>query len=189
MCMGRISEEKLPDLHAAAWNTSPNRGYLWTTNIIHRSQPNSMGVIKIHFLHVSHVICALFLDHDHVIKWKPFPRYWPFVWGIHQSLGNSQHKGQWRGALMFSFIWAWINVWVNNLEAGDLRRFRAHYGVIIMHQNNFDCLKPCMSYHIIHNVWHRHRVCPLDDHFHILLSLANDLDVHFGLLLSCMRHC
>ena len=26
---------------------------------------------------------------------------------------NSPHKGQWRGALMFSSIWAWINGWVN----------------------------------------------------------------------------
>ena len=45
---------------------------------------------------------------------------------------NSPHKGQWRGALMFSLIWAWINVWVNNGEAGDLRRHRAHYDVIVM---------------------------------------------------------
>ena len=37
------------------------------------------------------------------------------------------HKGQWRGALMFSLICAWINGWVNNCEAGDLRRHRAHY--------------------------------------------------------------
>ena len=27
---------------------------------------------------------------------------------------NSPHKGQWRGALMFSLIYAWINDWVNN---------------------------------------------------------------------------
>ena len=40
---------------------------------------------------------------------------------------NSPHKGQWRGALMFSLICAWINGWVNNREAGDLRRHRAHY--------------------------------------------------------------
>ena len=45
---------------------------------------------------------------------------------------NSPHKCQWRGALMFSFIWAWINGWVNNREAGDLRRHRAHYGVTVM---------------------------------------------------------
>ena len=24
-------------------------------------------------------------SHDDVIKWKHFPRYWPFVWGIHWS--------------------------------------------------------------------------------------------------------
>ena len=64
---------------------------------------------------------------DDVIKWKHFPRYWPFVWGIHRSPVNSPHKGQWRGALMFSLICAWINRWVNNCEAGDLRRYRAHY--------------------------------------------------------------
>ena len=27
--------------------------------------------------------------HDDVIKWKHFPRHWPFVWGIHRSLVNS----------------------------------------------------------------------------------------------------
>ena len=45
---------------------------------------------------------------------------------------NSLHKGQWRGALMFSLICAWINDWVNNREAGDLRRQRGHYDVIVM---------------------------------------------------------
>ena len=33
---------------------------------------------------------------------------------------------------MFSFIYAWINDWVNNREAGDLRRQRGHYDVIVM---------------------------------------------------------
>ena len=70
--------------------------------------------------------------HDDVIKWKHFPRYWPFVRGIHRSPVNSPHKGQWRGALMFTLICAWINGWVNNGEAGDLRRYRAHYDVIVM---------------------------------------------------------
>ena len=45
---------------------------------------------------------------------------------------NSPHKGQWRGALMFSLICAWINGWVNAREAGDLRRNRAHYDVNVM---------------------------------------------------------
>ena len=65
-------------------------------------------------------------------SWKHFPCYWPFVWGIHRSLVNSPHKGQWRGPLMFSFICAWINGWVNNHEAGDLRCHHAHYDVTVI---------------------------------------------------------
>ena len=42
------------------------------------------------------------------------------------------HKGQWRGALMFSLICARTNRWVNNREAGDLRRHQAHYDVKVM---------------------------------------------------------
>ena len=71
-------------------------------------------------------------QHDDVIKWKHFPRYWSFVRGIHRSPVNSPHKGQWRGALMFTLICARINGWVNNREADDLRRYRAHYDVIVM---------------------------------------------------------
>ena len=56
--------------------------------------------------------------HDDVIKWKYFPRYWPFVRGIHRSPVNSPHKGQWRGALMFFLSY--------------LRRIRAHYTVTVM---------------------------------------------------------
>ena len=70
--------------------------------------------------------------HDDVIKWKHFPCYWPFVRGIHRSTVNSLHKGQWRGALMFSLICSWINSWVNNREAGDLKPHRAYYDVSVM---------------------------------------------------------
>ena len=49
-----------------------------------------------------------------------------------QSPVNSPHKGQRGGALMFSLICIWINGWVNNREAGDLRRYRAHYDVTVM---------------------------------------------------------
>ena len=90
------------------------------------------------------IICALILyvakstmcrhEHDDVIKWKHFPRNWPLVRGIHRSPVNSPHKGQWRGALMFSLICVWINGSVNNREAGDLRRYRDHYDAIVMEQ-------------------------------------------------------
>ena len=46
---------------------------------------------------------------------------------------NSPHKGQWRGALMFSLICTRIYGWVNNGEAGDFRRNRAHYDVIVVY--------------------------------------------------------
>ena len=76
--------------------------------------------------------------HDDVIKWKHFPRNWPFVRGIHRSPVNSPHKGQWRGALMFSLIFAWIKDWVNNREAGHLRRHRGHYDVNVMSSHGID---------------------------------------------------
>ena len=75
---------------------------------------------------------VLQMKHDDVIKWKHFPRNWPFVRKIHRSPVNFPHKGQWRGALMFSLIYVWINDWANNREAGDLRRQHGHYDVIVM---------------------------------------------------------
>ena len=63
---------------------------------------------------------------------ETFPRYWPFVREIHRWPVNFPHKGQWRGALMFSLICAWINGWVNNREAGYLRRHHTHYDVTVM---------------------------------------------------------
>ena len=52
--------------------------------------------------------------------------------GIYRSPMNSPHKGQWRWTLMFSLICAWTNGWVNNRDASDLRRHRAHYDVTVM---------------------------------------------------------
>ena len=75
-------------------------------------------------------------DHDDVIKWKHFrvtghlcgeftgPRWIP-----HTKTSDA-------GALMFILICARINGWVNNREAGDLRRHRAHYDVIVMWWNS-----------------------------------------------------
>ena len=65
-------------------------------------------------------------------KMEAFSAYWPFVRGIHRSTVNSPHKGQWRGALIYSLICAWINGWVNNRDAGDLRRNCLNYDVTVM---------------------------------------------------------
>ena len=99
-------------------------------------------------------------EHDDVIKWKHFPRYWPFVRGIHRSSVNSPHKGQWRGALMFSLICVWINGWVNNREAGDLRRYRAHYDVSVMNRRRhsidylFVLVLHFRCHHLTYPYWH-----------------------------------
>ena len=42
--------------------------------------------------------------YDDVIKWKHFPRYWPFVRGIHWSPVNSPHKA--RDAKLWCFLWS-----------------------------------------------------------------------------------
>ena len=72
--------------------------------------------------------------HDDVIKWKDFPRYWPFVQGINRSPVNSPHKGQWRGAVMF-LIYTWTHGWSNNRDAGGLRRYHAHHDITVMSIN------------------------------------------------------
>ena len=89
--------------------------------------------------------CSL---HDDVIKWNPFRITGPLCgdqWPVtppppppHTTTTTTTHththtlKGQWRGALNFSLICAWINGWANNHEAGDLRRHRAHNDVTLM---------------------------------------------------------
>ena len=86
-----------------------------------------------------------------------------FMRGIHRSSVNSPHKGQWHGALMFSLICAWINSWVNNREAGDLRRLRTRDGVIVMSSLNTSCAAyarntdlrgQVVSSHVIDHAWY-----------------------------------
>ena len=63
-------------------------------------------------------------QHDDVIKWKHFPRNWPFLREIHRSPVNFPHKGQWRGALMFSLIEtpAW-SLWRHRNEEPIMGKF------------------------------------------------------------------
>ena len=103
---------------AMSWQTDAKSEFAWISNNIEPPLSVDCDDFK----------CV----HDDVIKWKHFPHYWPFVRRIHRSTVNSPHKGQWRGAWVFPLICAWINVWANNREAGDLRRHRAHYEVTVM---------------------------------------------------------
>ena len=93
-------------------------------------QYNCSGIFKI--AHICMWDWCIAYRRDDVIKWKHFPRNWPFVRGIHRSPVNSPYKGQWRRALIFPLICVWINYCVNSREAGGLRPYRAHYDVIVM---------------------------------------------------------
>ena len=90
------------------------------------------------------------IKHCCVTEWLPCHyRYMQCLkWWRHQMepfpalLAICAGKGQWRGALMFFFICTRINDWVNNDEAGDWRRHRAHYDVTVM--NDVYCLDVTM---------------------------------------------
>ena len=62
------------------------------------------------------------------------------------------HKGQWRGALMFSLICVWINGWVNNREADYLRRHRADCDVIVMTISNMDAIQLYQIHELAHEL-------------------------------------
>ena len=94
-------------------------------------------------------------NHDDVIKWKHFPRDWSLVQGIHRSPVNSPPKDQWRGALMFCLICAWTNGWVNNRDAGDLRRHRARYDVTVLYGIRFHQMTSSWQ-----GTWHGRQIGP-----------------------------
>ena len=67
--------------------------------------------------------------HDDIIRWKHFPCYWHFMRGIHQSLVDSPHKGQWRGTLKIPLFCTSTKGWANNQDTGVLRHYSPHYDV------------------------------------------------------------
>ena len=71
------------------------------------------------------------------MKWKTFSALLAICAGNSLVTGEFTfaHIGQWRGALMFSFICCRINGWVNNCGVGDLRCHRVHYDVTAMFIN------------------------------------------------------
>ena len=85
-------------------------------------------------LHTLYITTTLPPDwyHDDVIKWKHFLQLLTLCVGNSPVTGEFPAQSQWRRALMFSLICAWINGYVNNREAGDLRCYHAHYDVTLM---------------------------------------------------------
>ena len=69
--------------------------------------------------------------HDDVNKWRHFPRYWPLCG---EATGH-----RWIPCTKASDaeLWCFFDLrlkkgWVNNREAGDLRRHRAHYDITVI---------------------------------------------------------
>ena len=125
--------------------------------------------------------------------WKHFPRYWPFVRGIHRSPVNSPHKGQWRGALMFSLISSWINSWPNTGEAGDVRRHRANHDVIVMISVVFQRIPgplPCIpSFPACQVPWSsRHASSRQEEGGYQLSWWRHDMEMLCALLALCARN-
>ena len=105
-------------------------------------------------------VCWIFLYISN--DFKPFSPWWRHQMETFSALlaicavnspVNSPHKGQWRGALMFTLICARINGWVNNREAGDLRRYRTHCDVIVMHSDLRVCSRASRDIILIHIVF------------------------------------
>ena len=86
-------------------------------------------------------------------QWKNFPRYWPFVRGIHQWPVNSPHKDQWHEAFMTFLSAPWIKDWLNNRDTGDLRRHRIHYGVIVMILTDYSRNLASDEMYHLSNIW------------------------------------
>ena len=92
---------------------------------LHRHWHINLGPVK-----CNEALTAIFVVMMAASNWNLFRVTGPLLRGIPRSPVNSPHKGQWRGALMFSLICAWTNSLVNT--RGYLRRHRAHYDVIVM---------------------------------------------------------
>ena len=132
-----------------------DRLQLWSTHdatIQHRQNPTR-------FYHVRNQTHSTWPWWRH--QMEHFPRYWPFVWGIHRWPVNSTHKGQWHGALMLSTsISAWISycthwkVWVELLihsEASTLWRWSLEWNSHFI---------SCFTGHvIIYLCWNKVNLC------------------------------
>ena len=85
-----------------------------------------------------------------IIKWKHFFALLT-PWAGH-SPGTSEFPTQrwlgalWLGDLLFSFICAWTNGWINNRDAEDFSRHRAHLDVTVF-------FRPNINRKLFYNVW------------------------------------
>ena len=88
---------------------------------------------------------------------------------------------------MFSLICVWINGWVNNREAGDLRRRRGHYDVIVMY--TLWSLCNWRDYFLIHIMYYGY-MHPANTHKkHELLAVFPGMGISIIKLRRSWDHC
>ena len=116
---GRVSlrglEPLIFSIRSGFASSSQPSSWVWHCAMSGVSRPNEglTGVADIHTWCISVYIkrygipavhALQYLWHDDVIKWKHFPRYCPFVRGIHRSPVGYTHKGQWLEAFIYFFF-------------------------------------------------------------------------------------
>ena len=122
-CYDLLNRKSVPQWAAAGHNET--RREIWLKPmVLHRITATALSILACHHI-------------DYASTWwrhqmETFSALLALCAGNSPVPVNSPHKGQWRGALMFSLMYAWINDWVNNREAGDLRRHRGHSDVIVI---------------------------------------------------------
>ena len=102
---------------------------LWVTSITYHDKSAVRREPRHQFLGCIEVSPVI---HDDVTKWKNFPRYWPLCGEFTGNRWIPLAKAS--DAELWCLLWSpsRINNWVNNREAGYLRRHRAHYDVIVV---------------------------------------------------------
>ena len=135
-------------------------------------------------------------SHDDVITWKHFPRYWPFVRGEFTGpRWTPRTKASDAELWCLFFICVWINSWVNNGDAGDLRCHGIHYDVTVMPwpeitYKGLDHVWPHASFVVCHSVllthWRRDKMADISqttvwNAFSWLIKLEFCLGLHWNL--------
>ena len=86
----------------------------------------------------------------------------------------------------FSLIYVWINGWVNNRKAGDLRRYRAHCGVTVMNGWHLAInYNACMI-----NTYRKISTSQIHEHTYIIITQTfQGQDLGVKKELSCVCSC
>ena len=113
-----------------------------------------MNVLLIDLFGLLPTLPTMPVIHDHVIKWKPFPCYWPLCEEF-----TSHNFPQRPVTELWCFLWSapQSSSWANNGDAGDLRRHRTHYDVTVMFCALVCTRSVAWVSNIIHWNWFNHR--------------------------------